>query len=80
MTTATDRTETSEDFESTRPSAPRPRRSSPPCARTEGITAWWGPTTGSAEIGGTFEVSFQEHKQVIVLHVETPRRAGSSGP
>ena len=70
MTTATDRTETSEDFESTKTFSAPPEKVLAALRTAEGITDWWGPTTGSAEIGGTFEVSFQEHKQVIVLHVE----------
>jgi uncharacterized protein YndB with AHSA1/START domain len=70
MTTATDRTETSEDFESTKALSALPEKVIAALRTVEGITDWWGPTTGSAEIGGTFEVSFQEHKQVIVLHVE----------
>ncbi len=37
---------------------------------TEGVTAWWGPATGSAEAGGTFEVSFLDGRQVIRMHVE----------
>lgn len=36
----------------------------------EAVTSWWGPTTGSAEVGGTLEVSFLSRKQVIVMHVE----------
>ena len=70
MTTAADRTETSEDFESTKALSAPPEKVLAALRTIEGITDWWGPTTGSAEIGGTFEVSFQEHKQVIVLHVE----------
>jgi uncharacterized protein YndB with AHSA1/START domain len=70
MTTAADRTETSEDFESTKTFSAPPERVLAALRSVEGITAWWGPTTGSAEVGGTFEVSFQEHKQLIVLHVE----------
>ena len=49
-----------------RPTGEGPRRA--PHAR--GVTDWWGPATGSADLGGTFEVSFENRKQVIVLHVE----------
>ena len=70
MTTATDRTETSEDFESTKTFSAPPEKVLAALRSVEGITDWWGPTTGSAQMGGTFEVSFQDHKQVIVLHVE----------
>ncbi len=36
---------------------------------TEGVTSWWGPTTGSADVGGTLEVSFLGGRQRIVLRV-----------
>jgi uncharacterized protein YndB with AHSA1/START domain len=75
MTTATDRTETSKDFESTKTFSAPPEKVLAALQTVEGITDWWGPTTGSAEAGGTFEVSFQEHGQVIGLHVE-PSDAG----
>jgi uncharacterized protein YndB with AHSA1/START domain len=70
MTTAADRTETSEDFESMKACSAPPEKVLAALRTPEGITDWWGPTTGSADVGGTFEVSFQEHQQVIVLHVE----------
>jgi uncharacterized protein YndB with AHSA1/START domain len=70
MTTATDRTETSEDFESTKTFSAPPGKVLAALRTVEGITDWWGPTTGSAEAEGTFEVSFHEHQQVIVLYVE----------
>ena len=37
---------------------------------TESVTGWWGPATGSAEAGGTFEVSFLNGRQVIRMDVE----------
>jgi uncharacterized protein YndB with AHSA1/START domain len=70
MTTAADRTETSEDFESMKACSAPPEKVLAALRTPEGITDWWGPTTGSADVGGTFVVSFQEHQQVIVLHVE----------
>src|ERR1700691_1272978 len=70
MTTAADRTETSEDFESMKACSAPPEKVLAALRTAEGITDWWGPTTGSAEVGGTFEVSFENHKQVIVLHVD----------
>jgi uncharacterized protein YndB with AHSA1/START domain len=70
MTTATDRTDTGKDFESTKTFSAPPEEVLAALRTVESITSWWGPTTGSAEMGATFEVSFQEHKQVIVLHVE----------
>jgi uncharacterized protein YndB with AHSA1/START domain len=70
MTTAPDRTETSQDFVSTKAFRAPPESVLAALRTVEGITDWWGPTTGSAEVEGTFEVSFAEHEQVIVLHVE----------
>ncbi len=35
----------------------------------ESVSEWWGPTTGSAEPGGTLVVSFEGNKQEIVIHV-----------
>src|ERR1700689_1776455 len=75
MTTATDRTETNEDFESTRTLGAPPEKVLAALRTPEAVTDWWGPATGSADVGGTFEVSFENHKQVIVLHVE-PAEAG----
>jgi uncharacterized protein YndB with AHSA1/START domain len=70
MTTTAHRTETSEDFESTKTFSAPPEKVLAALRTPEGITDWWGPTTGSADVGGTFEVSFQDHEQVIVLDVE----------
>jgi uncharacterized protein YndB with AHSA1/START domain len=73
MTTAADRTETtktSEDFESTQAFGAPPEKVLAALRTPEGITDWWGPMTGSADVGGTFEVSFENHRQVIVLGVE----------
>jgi uncharacterized protein YndB with AHSA1/START domain len=70
MTTATDRTETSEDFESTKTLSAPPEMVLAALRTPKAVTDWWGPASGSADVGGTFEVSFESHKQVIVLHVE----------
>jgi uncharacterized protein YndB with AHSA1/START domain len=70
MTTSPDRPETSEDFASTKTFSAPPERVFAALRTVEGITDWWGPTAGSAEAGGTFDVSFPEHGQVIGLHVE----------
>jgi uncharacterized protein YndB with AHSA1/START domain len=72
MTTATDRS-TSEDFESTKSFSAQPEEVLAALRTTEDVTGWWGPAAGSAAVGGTFEVSFPEHGQVIVLRVETAR-------
>ena len=37
---------------------------------TEAVTSWWGPATGSAEVGGTLAVSFMGGRQRIVMEVE----------
>jgi uncharacterized protein YndB with AHSA1/START domain len=72
MSTATDRTETTgQDFESTQTFGAPPEKVLAALRTSEGITGWWGPADGSAEMGGTFEVSFAAHQQVIVLHVES---------
>ena len=75
MTTATDRTEasedeTSEDFESTKTLSAPPEKVLAALRTPEAITDWWGPTEGSAAVWGTFRVTFASHGQVIVLRVE----------
>ena len=70
MTTAADRTETSEDFESTKALTAPPEKVLAALRTPEAHFDWWCPTTGSAELGGTLEMSFREHKSSIVLHVE----------
>jgi uncharacterized protein YndB with AHSA1/START domain len=72
MTTAPDRTETSQDFVSTKAFRAPPESVLAALRTVEGITDWWGPTTGSAEVEGTFEVSFAEGKVVWTVE-ETPR-------
>jgi uncharacterized protein YndB with AHSA1/START domain len=32
----------------------------------EGISRWWGPTTGNADVGGTLRISFGEHGENAV--------------
>src|ERR1700691_4186240 len=73
MTTSTDRTETSEDFESTKTLSAPPEKGLAALRTPEAVTDWWGPASGSADVRGTFEVSFETHKQVIVLQVESRR-------
>jgi uncharacterized protein YndB with AHSA1/START domain len=69
-TETTDFTDTSEDFESTTTIAAPPEAVLAALRTPEGVTDWWGPAEGSADVGGTFEVSFRSHQQVIVLQVE----------
>ena len=75
MLTSTDPTETSEDFESTQTLSAPPEKVLAALRTPEAVTDWWGPAIGSTDVGGTFEVSFENHKQVIVLQVE-PGREG----
>jgi uncharacterized protein YndB with AHSA1/START domain len=75
MTTATNRpaansTEASEDFESTKTLGAQPDKVLAALRTPEAITDWWGPTEGSAAVGGTLTVTFASHGQVIVLRVE----------
>jgi uncharacterized protein YndB with AHSA1/START domain len=70
MTTTPDRTAVDQDFESTCTLAAPPERVLAALRTPEAVTDWWGPAEGSAEVGGTFEVSFLGHRQVIVLQVE----------
>jgi uncharacterized protein YndB with AHSA1/START domain len=69
MTTATDHT-TSKDFQSTLTFDAPPERVLAALRSPEAVADWWGPAEGDAEVGGTFEVSFLNRRQVIVLHVE----------
>ncbi|HEX4434007.1 MAG TPA: SRPBCC domain-containing protein [Acidimicrobiales bacterium] len=41
----------------------------------EAVADWWGPSEGSADVGGTLVVSFQEGQQRIVMDVQ-PAPAG----
>src|SRR5580692_13069044 len=76
MTTiTTDRAETIRDFESTLLFEAPPEKVLAALRTPEAVTDWWGPAEGVAEVGGTFEVSFLNRRQVIVLHVE-PSEAG----
>jgi uncharacterized protein YndB with AHSA1/START domain len=70
MTTAADRTELEQDFESTRTFTAPPERVLAALRSPEAVTDWWGPAEGSAAVGGTLEVSFPGHGQVIGLGVE----------
>ncbi len=68
MTARTDHPETAEDFAATLQVGAPPDRVLSALRTPEAVAAWWGPTTGSAEVGGTLVVSFQEGKQQIVIH------------
>jgi uncharacterized protein YndB with AHSA1/START domain len=68
--TATNRTEISEDFQSTKSFSAPPDAVLAALRSPEAVTDWWGPTEGSGEMGGTLEVTFLNRRQVIELHVE----------
>ena len=75
MTSAADRTNVvrtarDQDFESTLAVDAPPEEVLAALRTPEAVTDWWGPAEGSADVGGTFEVSFLDRKQVIVLQVE----------
>jgi uncharacterized protein YndB with AHSA1/START domain len=69
MTTAPGRTETGQDFEAIKTFSAPPADVLAALRSSEAVAEWWGPAEGSAEVGGTFDVSFVGRKQVIVLHV-----------
>lgn len=62
--------DTGDSFVSTKTVAASPDAVLAALRATESVTDWWGPATGSAEAGGTFEVSFLNGRQVIRLDVE----------
>ncbi len=68
MTTSTDAA--TSDFTSTRTFEAPPERVLAALRTPEAISDWWGPTEGSAEVGGTFEVFFLGRRQVIDIRVE----------
>lgn len=37
---------------------------------TDAVSSWWGPATGSADVGGTLVVSFLDGRQRIVMDVQ----------
>jgi uncharacterized protein YndB with AHSA1/START domain len=59
-----------DSFQSTKPVAASPAAVLAGLRATEGVSAWWGPATGSAEEGGTLEVWFLGGRQRIRMHVE----------
>ena len=73
MTTATDRTETSEDFESTRTFSAPPEEVLAALRSDRGDHAWWAPRQARHRWGAPSMWPVQQHKQVIVLHVEDDR-------
>ena len=62
--------DTGDSFVSTRTVKASPDAVLTALRTTESVTDWWGPATGSAEAGGTFEVSFLNGRQVIRMDVE----------
>jgi uncharacterized protein YndB with AHSA1/START domain len=79
MTTATDRSTTDRtagedtsagsDFESTRTFRASAAQVLAALRTPEAVAAWWGPSEGSADVGGTLVVSFQDGQQRIVMDV-----------
>jgi uncharacterized protein YndB with AHSA1/START domain len=59
-----------DSFQSTATVAAAPEAVLAALRTIEGVTGWWGPTQGSAEAGGTLEVSFLDGRQLIDMHVE----------
>jgi uncharacterized protein YndB with AHSA1/START domain len=62
--------DTGDSFTSTKTVAASPDAVLAALRTTAGVTDWWGPATGSAEAGGTFDVSFLNGRQVIRMDVE----------
>ena len=69
MTTQIDQLETTEDFAATVQVDAPPDHLLDALRTPAAVSDWWGPATGSAEVGGTLVVSFQGGKQQIVMHV-----------
>jgi uncharacterized protein YndB with AHSA1/START domain len=67
--TAGNHTALSGNFESVKEFAASPDTVLAALTTAESVSRWWGPTTGSAEPGGTLVVSFEGRKQEIVIHV-----------
>ena len=59
-----------ESFRSTKTVVATPETVLAALRTTEGVSAWWGRATGSADLGGTLEVSFLGGRQRIRMHVE----------
>ncbi len=70
MTTTAHRTETSEDFESTRTIAAAPAAVRAALRTPEAISSWWCPATGSAEPGGILEMASRSGSHMLDLRVE----------
>jgi uncharacterized protein YndB with AHSA1/START domain len=62
--------DTGDNFASTKAVAASPDAVLAALRTMEGVSGWWGPATGSAEAGNTFEVSFLNGRQVIRMDVE----------
>jgi uncharacterized protein YndB with AHSA1/START domain len=59
-----------ESFRSTQTVAATPETVLAALRSTDGVSGWWGSATGSADMGGTLEVSFLGGRQRIRLHVD----------
>jgi uncharacterized protein YndB with AHSA1/START domain len=70
MSTATDRTETSEDFESTLTFAASPEDVLAALRTPEAISSWWCPATASAEQESTLEMASRSGSKFLDLRVE----------
>jgi len=59
-----------DSFHSTMSIAAPPEAVLAALSESEAVTSWWGPATGSAQVGGTLVVSFMGGRQRIVMDVE----------
>jgi uncharacterized protein YndB with AHSA1/START domain len=59
-----------DSFHSTQSVAAAPEAVLAALSTTEAVASWWGPATGSADVGGTLAVSFMGGRQRIVMEVE----------
>jgi uncharacterized protein YndB with AHSA1/START domain len=59
-----------DSFHSTMSIAAPPEAVLAALSTTEAVTSWWGPATGSADVGSTLVVSFMGGRQRIVMDVE----------
>ena len=72
MTIANTKT-VSTDFRSVKTVAAPPEAVAAALSTPGGVSAWWGPTTGSLAEGDTFEVGFGGHRRIVIV-------AASVGP
>jgi uncharacterized protein YndB with AHSA1/START domain len=70
MTTATDRTQTQQDFETTRELAAPSEAVMAALGSPEAITSWWSPTTGSSRPGGTLATTSHSGSRMLDMQVE----------